>query len=92
MSVRIRKGGFMVEPLRHWNLGPNVVFETLWSYIYCPSRRQREAKGGPLETTEASSSAQILVWFTESGHLPKLPGALKLRLFGELHMKKFMCA
>ena len=31
MSVRVRKGGFMVETLRHQNDGPNVIFK-LWSY------------------------------------------------------------
>ena len=34
MYVRVRKGGFMVETLRHSNVNPNVLFETLEPYIY----------------------------------------------------------
>ena len=34
MSVRVQKGGFMVETLWHWNLGPNVLLATFWPYIY----------------------------------------------------------
>ena len=55
----------MVDTLGHSNLDLNLVFESLELYIYRPSRRQREATGGPLETTEtteASPHAQILAW------------------------------
>ena len=32
-SVRVRKSAFMVETLRHYNLGPNVLFDSN-SYIH----------------------------------------------------------
>ena len=33
-SVRVQKGGFMVNTLIRSNFGPNVLLETFYSYIY----------------------------------------------------------
>ena len=44
--------------------------------------RPRETTGGPRETTEAISRAQILAQYPESSPLPTPPGPLKLSLFG----------
>ena len=32
MSVRIRKGGFVVDLLLRWSIGPDVLYETLELY------------------------------------------------------------
>ena len=51
-KVFIRRYGYTVGfTLRVWKRRPNVVLETLELYIYCPSRRQREATGSPREAT-----------------------------------------
>ena len=39
MSVRVWKGGCMVDALGHYSIGLNVVLETLGLYIARPSRR-----------------------------------------------------
>ena len=43
MSVRVQKGGFMVDLLLRLSIGPNVVFENLALYISSvhPSRHVR---------------------------------------------------
>ena len=67
LTVGVQKNGFMVDTLRHYNIGPNVVFETLGLYVSSVWRpreatqghaRPPEAPGAPLEATEASSHAQ----------------------------------
>ena len=58
----------------------------LRNFIFCPSRRHREAPGDnwrQLEATEAKSRAQILARQHKSNPLPKPPGPLKLSLFVE---------
>ena len=47
MSVRVPKGGLIVDTLEYYNFGPNVVFEA-WSLelLKCSFRRQGEATGG----------------------------------------------
>ena len=50
MPVRVRKGGFMVKHLALRILIP-MFYSKLYNYIYCLSRRQWEATGGPLEAT-----------------------------------------
>ena len=66
MSVRTWKGGFMVKTLLTLDLLVPMSYSKLWNYIYCPSRRHREAPGNhgrPRETTEAGSHAQVLARF-----------------------------
>ena len=51
---------------------PLMSYVKLCNYLYCPSRRQREATEGPLETTgdhRGQSRAQILA----RAHKPKFP-------------------
>ena len=80
MSVRVWKGGFMVETFRHSIFGPNVVFE-IWNYIYCPSRRQQETTGD--HGTPQRPDPAHRIWPVSENS-----GPLKLRLFGK---KKYYC-
>ena len=70
LFVRVRRDGFMVDRLGHYNSGRNNVFESLELYISSVPSSQREATGGPhwrqREATEASCRAQVLTWHTES--------------------------
>ena len=85
MSVRVWKGGFMVETMGHSNLGSNVVLETLELYISSVSSstgrhgRTPEGHGRP-QAAEAGSCAQA----SAQTPLTTPPGPLKLYLFGEV--------
>ena len=72
MSVRVRKGGVMVDTMGHDNIGPYVIFEVLelhiyiYTYIYIcisfvPSLTGGHLDWRPRKTTQASCCAQILV-------------------------------
>ena len=51
MSVRVRKGGFMVKHFDIRMFVPNVVLETLELHLLSVPR---DATGGPLEATEGN--------------------------------------
>ena len=46
-TVGVQKRCPVVGTPWHYDLGSNVVYETLELHLYFPSRRQREATGGP---------------------------------------------
>ena len=43
MSVRVQKGGFMVDLSLRWYIGPHVVFETLELYQYTESLKSLDS-------------------------------------------------
>ena len=58
MSVRVRKGGFMIETLGHWNIHPNVVLKTLELFISSvPS--STEGHGRPREAPWSQREATV---------------------------------
>ena len=80
------KYGFMVKKLLHYNLGPRVVFETWELYLLSvPSSTGRPWRPWETAGDHRGQFPHIdFVWLRKSSPLPKPPGPIKLRLFGEL--------
>ena len=65
LFVRVQKGGFMVDLLLRWKIGPNAVFETLEIYTYIYNIVRSSVR--PVVSVPSTPSSSVLCPSVPSG-------------------------